>query len=151
MKYYTYLKSFVTVYRLGTLAGAAEVLELSTTAVSKQIDVLEHKFGNRLFIKKDRKLHPTNFGIQLAEIVGPNLNSLEIPFTPQARPQDQIRLSLDREFSHILTSSLFEKYLSAKKAKIVCEDTIAFTGGYKTFDKGIDFAITCYKPRDIAI
>lgn len=52
-------RSFVAIYRVGTVSGAAEYCALTQPAVSQQLSSLEKKMGALLFERTPRKMVPT--------------------------------------------------------------------------------------------
>lgn len=58
-------RSFVAVYRIGTVSGAAEHCDLTQPAVSQQLAGLEKKMGKLLFERTPRKMVPTPDGKEL--------------------------------------------------------------------------------------
>jgi DNA-binding transcriptional LysR family regulator len=64
-------RSFIEVYRVGTVSGAAQVLHLTQPAVSQHIAALESALGQSLFQRMPRRMLPTDEGKRLyTEIVG---------------------------------------------------------------------------------
>lgn len=60
------LRTFVTICECGTLAGAADRLGLTPSAVSIQVSQLEYQMGVRLFDRSHRPIRLTESGRQLA-------------------------------------------------------------------------------------
>jgi DNA-binding transcriptional LysR family regulator len=57
-----YITTFLLLAELNNFSQAAKKLNLSTTAVSKQIKALEEEMGEQLFIRTTRKVELTEFG-----------------------------------------------------------------------------------------
>lgn len=55
-------KNFVTIVDTGTISGAAEKLLIAQPALSKQIQMLEEKYGTQLIIRKPRRVELTDAG-----------------------------------------------------------------------------------------
>lgn len=55
-------KNFVTIVDTGTISGAAEKLLIAQPALSKQIQMLEEKYGAQLIVRKPRKVELTDAG-----------------------------------------------------------------------------------------
>jgi DNA-binding transcriptional LysR family regulator len=55
-------RSFVAIYRSGTVSGAAQVLHLTQPAVSQHLAALEAALGQQLFQRLPRKMLPTAEG-----------------------------------------------------------------------------------------
>ena len=71
------LRSFLVVYRLGSFSRAAESLNLTQPAVSKQMALLEGQLGKPLFTRLARGILPTPAAHELARKVGTHLDALE--------------------------------------------------------------------------
>lgn len=71
------LRTFLAVYRAGSLTAAAAQLHLSQPAVSKQLHALERQRGRPLFVRGARGVVPTHEAHVLARDVGPHLDALE--------------------------------------------------------------------------
>jgi DNA-binding transcriptional LysR family regulator len=70
-------RSFVQVYRVGTVSGAAESLHLTQPAVSQHIAGLEATLGTPLFQRLPRRMSPTEAGKRLYTQVVGAIESLE--------------------------------------------------------------------------
>jgi DNA-binding transcriptional LysR family regulator len=70
-------RSFVEVYRVGTVSGAAEVLHLTQPAVSQHIAALESALGTSLFQRMPRRMLPSEAGKRLYNQVAVAIESLE--------------------------------------------------------------------------
>jgi DNA-binding transcriptional LysR family regulator len=71
------LRTFLSVYRSGSLTAAARRLHMSQPAISKHLHALETERGRALFIRGARGVTPTQDGHALAREVGPHLDALE--------------------------------------------------------------------------
>jgi DNA-binding transcriptional LysR family regulator len=93
-------RSFVEVYRVGTVSGAARVLHLTQPAVSQHIAALESALGQSLFVRMPRRMLPTNEGkrlyTQAAEAIE-RLESISAKTLPTDTPQ-LVRLGTPQEF-----------------------------------------------------
>ncbi|PZO17270.1 MAG: LysR family transcriptional regulator [Leptolyngbya foveolarum] len=74
---FEWYRSFVTVYRVGTISGAAKSLHLSQPAVSQHIAALEAALSAKLFERSPRKMLPTDAGNQLYNRVVNAVEDLE--------------------------------------------------------------------------
>ncbi|HEY9642189.1 MAG TPA: LysR family transcriptional regulator [Coleofasciculaceae cyanobacterium] len=70
-------RSFVEVYRVGTVSGAAEVLHLTQPAVSQHVAALESSMGVALFQRMPRRMLPTAAGKRLYTRVVAAIETLE--------------------------------------------------------------------------
>jgi DNA-binding transcriptional LysR family regulator len=64
------LQAFDVVVRVGSFKTAAQLLNLSPSAVSHRIRNLEHALGAALFVRTHRAIHPTAIGGALAAATG---------------------------------------------------------------------------------
>jgi DNA-binding transcriptional LysR family regulator len=71
------LRSFQSIYRLGSFSKAAEQLHLTQPALSKQIQQLEQRLGHTLFTRLPRGIAPTPAAHELARRIGIHLDALE--------------------------------------------------------------------------
>jgi DNA-binding transcriptional LysR family regulator len=69
-------RSFVAIYRSGTVSGAAQVLHLTQPAVSQHLAALETALGQRLFQRLPRQMLPTAAGKSLYTQVVPSIEQL---------------------------------------------------------------------------
>ncbi|MEI2577775.1 LysR family transcriptional regulator [Scytonema sp. PRP1] len=103
-------RSFIEVYRVGTVSGAAQVLHLTQPAVSQHIAALESTLGTQLFQRMPRRMLPTEAGKRLYNRIAAAIETLGSIPTKSALADAPllIRLGTPQEFfsEHIL------KYLS---------------------------------------
>jgi DNA-binding transcriptional LysR family regulator len=71
------LRTFLAIYRLGSFSKAAEHLNLTQPAVSKQMQQLEQRLNHSLFTRLPRGITPTSAGHELARYIGQHLDALE--------------------------------------------------------------------------
>ncbi|RTE65107.1 LysR family transcriptional regulator [Amphritea opalescens] len=72
-----WVKTFETAARLLNFSAAARELNMTQSAVSQQIKLLEHHLGDELFIRRHRKITLTNSGLAYYPVVQSTLNSLQ--------------------------------------------------------------------------
>jgi LysR family transcriptional regulator, glycine cleavage system transcriptional activator len=70
------IKAFEAAARLGSFIRAAEELNVTHGAVSRQIRLLEDWLGTRLFVRTSRNAVPTRAGTDLFAEAGPTLDRL---------------------------------------------------------------------------
>lgn len=70
------LRTFLGVYRAGSLTAAAPTLGLSQPTVTTQLRTLEHQLGRELFTRLPRGVQPTSSAHELAGQVAPHLDAL---------------------------------------------------------------------------
>jgi DNA-binding transcriptional LysR family regulator len=93
-------RSFIEVYRVGTVSGAAQVLFITQPAVSQHIAALESALSQKLFQRMPRKMLPTDEGKRLyTQIVEAmeKLESITTQITATEIPQ-LIRIGTPQEF-----------------------------------------------------
>lgn len=93
-------RSFVEVYRVGTVSGAAQVLHLTQPAVSQHVAALESALGYPLFQRMPRRMVPTEAGKRLyTEVIAAieRLESITAKATTIDAPQI-LRIGTPQEF-----------------------------------------------------
>ncbi|WP_329056526.1 LysR family transcriptional regulator [Amycolatopsis sp. NBC_01488] len=70
------LRTFLAVYRAGSLTGAAPSLGLSQPTVTAQVRALEEELGRQLFVRRARGVTPTPAADELAARVAPHVDAL---------------------------------------------------------------------------
>lgn len=70
-------RSFVAVYRAGTVSGAARTRFLTQPAISQQLAALESAIGQRLFARTPRRMLPTDYAKELYGHVAASVDTLE--------------------------------------------------------------------------
>lgn len=73
----THLRTFLAVYRAGSLSKSAEGLHLSQPAISAHLRALETELRKPLFVRLSRGVAPTPQGHALARDLAPHLDALE--------------------------------------------------------------------------
>lgn len=82
------LKTFDAIYRHRSVSAAAQALDLTQPAVSAALNKLREHFGNPLFVRTSRGMHPTPWAMHMAPKVARVLESVNaldepMPFKPQ--------------------------------------------------------------------
>jgi DNA-binding transcriptional LysR family regulator len=92
-------RSFIDVYRVGTVSGAAQGLHLTQPAVSQHIAALESALGQSLFQRMPRRMLPTDEGKRLYTEIVEAIERLEsiTPRLSNSAPQ-VIRIGSPQEF-----------------------------------------------------
>ncbi len=98
---FDWYRSFLAVYRVGTVTGAAEERGLTQPAVTQHIAALEAAMGAALFTRTARRMLPTERGKLLYNQVAQALETLEqatreLRRPPEGRPL--VRLGAPREY-----------------------------------------------------
>jgi DNA-binding transcriptional LysR family regulator len=71
------LRTFLAVYRAGSISKAAGVVHLTQPAVSKQMRAFEAQLGRPLFTRLPKGIAPTASAHELARAAAPHLDALE--------------------------------------------------------------------------
>jgi DNA-binding transcriptional LysR family regulator len=97
---FEWYRSFIEVYRVGTVSGAAQVLHLTQPAVSQHVAALESALGNPLFQRTPRRMVPTEAGQRLYTQVAGAIEKLEsIPDkNSTAETPQTIRIGTPQEY-----------------------------------------------------
>jgi DNA-binding transcriptional LysR family regulator len=136
-------RSFVAIYRSGTVSGAAQVLHLTQPAVSQHLAALESALGQQLFQRLPRKMLPTAEGQSLYTQIIAAIEQLEaiadrsLPVvsqtlrlgTPPEFFADRLlpRLSQNTQYriKFGLAPNLIEQLLSGKLDAVIATQKIA--------------------------
>ncbi len=90
------IRSFLTVVEEGSLHRAAARLRISQSALSRQMQALEHELGGRLLERMSTGVSPTAGGQALAKRMGPVLASYDLAMSDTRRAlrgeMDQVRI-----------------------------------------------------------
>lgn len=77
MSYREYLYTFLSVYRLGSQAKAADALSMTQPAVSQHLKSLEHYLGKPLFSREGRQSVPTSIAHHIAANISESIDKLD--------------------------------------------------------------------------
>lgn len=106
---FEWYRSFIAVYRAGTVSGAAQALYLTQPAVSQHLAALESVLGMALFERTPRKMLPTARGkllyTQIADSIE-RLESVEGKISAAEAPQP-VRLGTPQEIFFRTSSGPF--------------------------------------------
>jgi DNA-binding transcriptional LysR family regulator len=72
-----WVKTFLAVYRAGSVTAASRSLHLTQPTVSQHLKALESHLGRPLFDRLPRGVSPTPTGYELAASIGPHLDMIE--------------------------------------------------------------------------
>ena len=86
------IKAFEAAARLGSFTRAAEELNVTHGAVSRQVRLLEDWLGTRLFLRTSRNAVPTQVGTELLAEAGPALDRLAAVSQRLREPMPAARL-----------------------------------------------------------
>lgn len=97
---FEWYRSFVSIYRLGSVSAAAAARHMTQPALSRHLAALEAEVGAPLFYRQPRKMVPTERGVALYNQVAPAVDRLERT-TSELRggtPEAVIRLGAPLEY-----------------------------------------------------
>lgn len=145
MSYFTFLRTFVAVYRSGSYNKASTQLGLTQPAISKQISSLEQQIGKKLFKRNGRGLEPTVIADELAHSLAYHVDSIEIIFNQSRSATDDIAGSVHiggpKEFINVRMIPVFASLAKHDIKTILQVDSPSKI--HELMDKGmLDFAIT---------
>lgn len=83
------LRTFVTVYRAGSITGASKQLRIGQPAVSQHVRALEAQVGHPLFVRTARGVTPTPHAARLWAEIAAHIEALEAvasTLRPEGRP-----------------------------------------------------------------
>lgn len=98
---FEWYRSFIAVYRAGTITGAARARMLTQPAISQHIAALETLSGKKLFQRAPRKMIPTEHGHALYSKLAPSFDDVEtftaamLDVTSEAVPSLRIGVPFD--------------------------------------------------------
>lgn len=110
------LRAFARVARLGSFAGAARELRLSTTAVSRRVSNLEDRLGARLLHRTTRQVSLTPAGtatLERAEQVLADLEELADVASGGDTPRGHIRVTAGVSLGHAMLHDAMPPFLQA--------------------------------------
>ncbi|MBN66589.1 MAG: hypothetical protein CMM94_03360 [Rickettsiales bacterium] len=92
MSYFTFLRTFITVYRSGSYNKASRQLNLTQPAISKQISSLEQQMGKQLFRRNGngKGLEPTRIADELANSLAHHIDSIEVIFNQSRATSEDV-------------------------------------------------------------
>ncbi len=98
-----WLRTFVAIYRTGSVSAGAERRGLSQPAASQQLASLERRIGRPLFTRTPRGVEPTRRGRELHAQVADSLDQLEqvlvgLDGGPDTGPDPVVRLGSSAEY-----------------------------------------------------
>lgn len=95
MSYLVQLRTFVEVYRTGSISRAAAALNLSQPAASAHIQALEQLAEQKLFVRKPRGVVPTPAAQELAQQVSLHFDAIERKLSSVHKRKRQIQGTLN--------------------------------------------------------
>lgn len=107
-------RSFIAIYKSGTLSNAARIRFMTQPAMSQHLAVLESTIGEALFIRESRKMLPTKKGIELYTKIVSAVEKLEdISLTLSHQETHKLNIGAPREyFEHAVLKKIAQSKLS---------------------------------------
>jgi DNA-binding transcriptional LysR family regulator len=142
-----WLRTFVAIYRSGSVSGGASQRNLSQPAASQQLASLENRIGLPLFIRTPHGVEPTRRGRELHAQVAESLDRLEpvlaaIDGGSTAPEAPTIRFGSSAEFFSYAVIPRFSSDTPALSARFGSDDTVL-----DLLEHGeIDVAVTSITP-----
>ncbi len=147
------LHTFVSVAKLGSFAGAARTLGLSTSGVSKQIGALEERLGVRLLNRTTRHVALTEVGrvfLERGEGILEQLEELENDVRGlQSTPRGTLRVSAPQDFGRLFLCGMIGRFAAdypALRVELELSDRIV-----DVVDEGFDVVLRIAKPPDSSL
>jgi LysR family glycine cleavage system transcriptional activator len=142
------LQAFVQVARQGSLKGAADSLALSSPALTRRIQALEHFVGSPLFERQHNALLLNARGERLLDEVAPHLDALSQALEHATGPTKgmQIKLAVPSLFA----SQVLVPVLPDLRSRYPALQVELETGGNRLFrlNEGVDAAIVIARDVD---
>lgn len=94
MSHFTYLRTFLCVYRTGSYGNAANALNLTHPTVSQHIVILEQQLGKPLFKRTEnggKSYKPTKVARELARELSPHIDKIEEIFSLVRGRSDELK------------------------------------------------------------
>lgn len=137
------LRALVLAVEHGSLTRAAGRLDLTPSAISKQLTRLEDTLGVRLLERTTRRLRPTPAGLELAERARPLLDALDQATGAvrdrQAEVAGRVRISATRGFGRVRLMPIVAR-LAAEHPRLELDVVLSATR-LDFIDDEIDLAI----------
>lgn len=144
LRYLRYLPAFETVFRLGSIRGAAEELNLSPSAVSLQLKKLSEATGIVLFERAGRNVLPTPAGRDFSQAVALMLSQLDAA-AQASRDRDSV--AQQRSLAVSLPTALGIAWLSGAVVEFAESRSIANL----TINEAITATDVDWEANDIAV
>jgi len=147
------LQTFLAVARLGSFAGAARELRLSTSGVSKQINTLEERLDVRLLNRTTRAVSVTDVGrifLERGESILVDLEELESDVRGlQASPKGTLRVSAPQDFGRLFLCPMIGRFAAEfPELRIEFELTDRMVD---VIEEGFDVALRIAEPVDSSL
>ena len=141
------LRVFDAILSNGSMTAAADALQMSQSAVSKQLKQLRATFGDELFVRSGRGMAATNKALTIAPQISALIVSIEslqgeIEFNPRDIERDFVVATTD-EIQHVLLPPLVRRIAEASPRSRVIFKVLARDYAARQLESGnVDVAIT---------
>ena len=137
------LQTVLAVERMGTIVGAADLMNMDASNVSRIVAAVEHEIGLRLFDRTTRRLRITEAGERYLTRIGPLLDELEAAreeaHQTAVEPQGHLRLTSSVAFAIEKIVPLLPAFQDAYP-KITVE-LLPSDANLSLLDQGLDLAV----------
>ncbi len=113
------IRSFLKIAELGSLSRASDVLDLTQSAISRQLASLETYLGKPLFQRTGRGVELTKAGERLFEIARPSFSSLDNVLNTirdrEGITEGQLRLAVVHTLSYYFMAEVVAEFISKRE------------------------------------
>jgi DNA-binding transcriptional LysR family regulator len=147
-------KTFLTIYRLGSVTSAAAQLSVTQPAASGHLKALEASLQKKLFVKSGRGLVPTAAGHALAQSLSPYMDGLDHTLAVARMSSDQlvgdITLGGPVEFlSRVLLPCISQ--ITESRLRLTVEFGLAEGLADQLRSAELDLAVLTVKPKSASL
>ncbi|WP_298362318.1 LysR family transcriptional regulator [uncultured Litoreibacter sp.] len=137
------LQTVLAVERMGTIVGAADMMNMDASNVSRIVAAVEHEIGLRLFDRTTRRLRITEAGERYLTRIGPLLDELEAAreeaHQTAVEPQGHLRLTSSVAFAIEKIVPLLPAFQDAYPQITV--ELLPSDANLSLLDQGLDLAV----------
>lgn len=112
------IRQFCAVYELGNLRKAADVLNVSHSALSKSLQVFQHEIGVQLLMPEGRGIVPTDQGVEYYPRFKRFLQEEEALFRARQPASSILRIGTFEVFSTHLLGSVWTQYFGGDSLEL---------------------------------
>lgn len=110
------IRYFLGIADAGSLSAAADALEITQSALSKQLGLLEERVGQPLFFRTGRGVHPTDAGLRLLNAVRPAYSAIDAAVEALRRDtgitEGVLRIATVHTVSYYFIADLLSRFLA---------------------------------------
>ncbi|GLJ78705.1 LysR family transcriptional regulator [Microbacterium imperiale] len=145
-----HLRTFVTVYRAGSVTHAARLLGISQATASTHVQALERSLGYALFHRDRDGVRPTGRGIELAREVAGHVDAIEdaaLLSGPADSSTRAIRVGGAAEMLSVMVIPHLSELIDAVAAPMLLEFGLAEDLLDRLADRSLDIVVSAVAPR----